>query len=161
PANVSKATGLAAALRELGLSSHEVVGVGDAENDHAFLAVCECAVAVANALPAVKDHADLQTRADHGDGVVELIEQIVANDLRGLEAALTRHTLTIGTGPDGVPATLASYGPSVLVAGAPAAGRVTVAKAMMQQLVARHYQFCVLDVGGMPMNSLIIRLGDN
>ena len=40
---VNKATGLAAALDELGLSPHNVVGVGDAENDHAFLPVCECA----------------------------------------------------------------------------------------------------------------------
>ena len=37
PAGVNKATGLAAALAELGLSPHNVVGVGDAENDHAFL----------------------------------------------------------------------------------------------------------------------------
>ena len=38
PSGVNKATGLAAALSELGLSPHNVVGVGDAENDHAFLA---------------------------------------------------------------------------------------------------------------------------
>ena len=37
PSGVNKATGLAAALEELGLSPHNVVGVGDAENDHAFL----------------------------------------------------------------------------------------------------------------------------
>src|SRR5947209_7150840 len=46
PASVNKASGLQAALKELQLSPHEVVGVGDAENDHAFLALCECAVAV-------------------------------------------------------------------------------------------------------------------
>ena len=57
PSGVNKATGLAAALKDLGLSAHEVVGVGDAENDHAFLSFCECAVAVANALPAVKARA--------------------------------------------------------------------------------------------------------
>src|SRR5215471_3195797 len=37
PSGVNKATGLRAALKELGLSPHNVVGVGDAENDHAFL----------------------------------------------------------------------------------------------------------------------------
>ena len=37
PAGVNKASGLAAALADLGLSPHNVVGVGDAENDHAFL----------------------------------------------------------------------------------------------------------------------------
>ena len=45
PTGVNKATGLAAALDELGLSPHNVVGVGDAENDHAFLALCECRAA--------------------------------------------------------------------------------------------------------------------
>ena len=37
PAGVNKASGLAVALARLGLSPHNVVGVGDAENDHAFL----------------------------------------------------------------------------------------------------------------------------
>jgi hypothetical protein len=31
-----------------------VVGVGDAENDHAFLRLCGLSAAVANALPALK-----------------------------------------------------------------------------------------------------------
>ncbi len=67
PPQVNKATGLAAALAELKLSPHNVVGVGDAENDHAFLAACECAVAVGNALPAVKDGALISSRdGDHG-----------------------------------------------------------------------------------------------
>src|ERR1051326_7334945 len=59
PSGVNKGTGLKAALRELGFSPHNVIGVGDAENDHAFLQQCECAVAVANALDAVKQRADV------------------------------------------------------------------------------------------------------
>jgi hydroxymethylpyrimidine pyrophosphatase-like HAD family hydrolase len=49
PSGVNKASGLLEALRDLALSEHNVVGVGDAENDHAFLSVCECSVAVADA----------------------------------------------------------------------------------------------------------------
>src|SRR5439155_24116391 len=45
PSGINKAVGLRAALDDLGLSAHNAVGVGDAENDHAFLSVCECAVA--------------------------------------------------------------------------------------------------------------------
>ena len=37
---VTKATGLLAALAELGLSAEHTVAIGDAENDHAFLAAC-------------------------------------------------------------------------------------------------------------------------
>jgi HAD superfamily hydrolase (TIGR01484 family) len=40
PPGVTKASGLAAALVELKLSAHNVVGVGDAENDQAFLSMC-------------------------------------------------------------------------------------------------------------------------
>jgi hydroxymethylpyrimidine pyrophosphatase-like HAD family hydrolase len=83
PSGVDKATGLAAALDELGLAPHDAVGVGDAENDHAFLASCGWGVAVANALPMLKQRADLVTRADHGAGVVELIDMILGDVLRG------------------------------------------------------------------------------
>ena len=55
PAGVNKATGLDYALRKLGLSFHETVGIGDAENDHAFLQRCECAVAVSNAVPSINN----------------------------------------------------------------------------------------------------------
>lgn len=63
PAGVNKATGLECALRKLGLSRHEVVGIGDGENDHSFLERCECAVAVANAVPSLKEVAAFVTRA--------------------------------------------------------------------------------------------------
>ncbi len=59
PAGVNKATGLTAALEELKISPHNVVGVGDAENDHSFLKLCERSAAVGGALPAIRDNADL------------------------------------------------------------------------------------------------------
>lgn len=84
PTGINKATGLEAALKLLDLSPHQVVGIGDAENDHSLLALCECAVAVANALPALKERADLVTNGHDGAGVVELIDAILDNDLRNL-----------------------------------------------------------------------------
>ena len=53
PAGVTKATGAVAALAEFGISSHSALAVGDAENDHALLMVCEVGVAVANAFEAL------------------------------------------------------------------------------------------------------------
>ena len=73
PTGINKASGLEAALETLHLDAAEVVAVGDAENDHAFLEACGLRVAVANALPALKEHADHVTAAGHGAGVVELI----------------------------------------------------------------------------------------
>jgi hydroxymethylpyrimidine pyrophosphatase-like HAD family hydrolase len=80
PSSVDKTTGLAAALRELALSPDDIVGIGDAENDVAFLAMCGCGVAVANALDAVKERADHVTRAPNGAGVRELIDGLIAED---------------------------------------------------------------------------------
>jgi hydroxymethylpyrimidine pyrophosphatase-like HAD family hydrolase len=64
------------------IAPHHVIGVGDAENDHAFLEMCGVAVAVANALPMLKEHADLITRGARGQGVIELIERIITTDLK-------------------------------------------------------------------------------
>lgn len=74
PGGINKATGLRAALGVLGLEAAEVAGVGDAENDHAFLELCGWSVAVANALPAIREKVHHVTAADHGDGVVEMID---------------------------------------------------------------------------------------
>lgn len=81
PTNVDKATGLRAALAELRLQAKEVVGIGDAENDSVFLAMCGCSVAVANAIPSLKGQADFVTRARNGAGVEELIEKLLADEL--------------------------------------------------------------------------------
>jgi HAD superfamily hydrolase (TIGR01484 family) len=77
PPGINKASGLAAALKELSLPHDSVVAVGDAENDHAFLAACGFGVAVANALPMLKDEADWVTEGARGDGVVELVDRLL------------------------------------------------------------------------------------
>jgi len=77
PSGIKKATGLCAALKDLEISAHNAVGVGDAENDRAFLDASGYAVAVANALPELKAHVDLVTEARHGEGVEELIARLL------------------------------------------------------------------------------------
>ena len=99
PSGVNKATGLEAALNELAIPADGVVGVGDAENDHAFLDYCGCAVAVANALPALKQRSDLVTAGDHGCGVVELIDRLLADDLASLGPRHARRALNRPTDP--------------------------------------------------------------
>jgi HAD superfamily hydrolase (TIGR01484 family) len=82
PTGVDKASGLDAALAELKLSWKNVVGIGDAENDLAFLNKCQCSVAVSNALDSVKANVNFTTRAPRGEGVVELINEILKDDLQ-------------------------------------------------------------------------------
>ncbi len=80
PRGTNKSTGLSAVLSDLGLSSQSVVGIGDAENDHELLSFCGCSVAVANALPTLKQGADLVTGGSYGAGVMEVINRLIDTD---------------------------------------------------------------------------------
>ncbi len=77
PAGVDKRHGTLAALQELGVAPADCVGVGDGENDLDLLALCGLPVAVANALPVVRQAAALVTRGERGAGVVELVEHLL------------------------------------------------------------------------------------
>jgi len=148
PSGVNKGSGLSVALKQMGLSPHNVAGIGDAENDHAFLSLCECAVAVANALPAVQERADVVTRADHGAGVIEFIERLLGDDLASLENTLQRHHLPLGKDAEGVDLALSPHGTSLLIAGSSGAGKSTIARALLERLRDARYQFCVIDPEG-------------
>ncbi len=87
PVGVTKASGLRAALAQLGLSPLNCIGVGDAENDVDFLDICGMPVAVANAVPAVKQRAAFVTKGARGAGVAELIEHLLTTDLAESDAA--------------------------------------------------------------------------
>ncbi|HYH37979.1 MAG TPA: HAD family hydrolase [Azospirillum sp.] len=84
PAEMTKAKGLQLALDELQLEPSKVIGIGDAENDHSFLALCGASVAVADAIPSVREDADLVTQGCAGVGFVELADYLIADDLKGL-----------------------------------------------------------------------------
>ena len=146
PAGVNKASGLRAALKELNLSLHNAIGIGDAENDHAFLSIAECAVAVANALPSLKERADIVTRNDHGAGVTELIGEILADDLASREPQLVRHHILLGTANDGSAVRLSPYGINALVVGKP--GKSNVAIGLIERLRGNGYSFCIVDPTG-------------
>lgn len=147
PSGVNKATGLAAALGELGLSPHNAVGVGDAENDHALLVACECGVAVANALPALRDKADLVTSAPDGDGVAELIDRMVAGDLAEVGPQLARHRIEIGS-IDHAAVTFDPYAANILVCGTSGSGKSTLTTGLLERLTEAGYQFAIVDPEG-------------
>lgn len=147
PSGVNKETGLRAALSQLGLSEHNTIGVGDAENDHAFLARCECAVAVANAINSIKERADIVTEGDHGAGIVELVERLLADDLADITGALTRHDILFGMA-GGKEVRLKPAGTSILVAGPSGSGKSTATTAILERLGEAGYQFCLIDPEG-------------
>lgn len=148
PAGVNKCSGLDYALRKLGLSFHEAVGVGDAENDHSFLARCECAVAVANAVPSIRQLAAFVTQGEAGQGVAELIDELVAEDLCRLQGGIEQNRIAIGERPDGSAVTIPPYGMNILIAGPSGSGKSTITAGLVERLVQRAYQVCIVDPEG-------------
>jgi HAD superfamily hydrolase (TIGR01484 family) len=172
PSGINKATGLAAALGQLALSPHNAVGVGDAENDHALLVTCECGVAVANALPALRDKADLVTAQPGGDGVAELIDRLVAGDLAEVGPQLVRHRIQIGSHDigshdngshdngsrdnrshdngsiDRAAITFDPYAANLLVCGTSGSGKSTLTTGLLERLAGAGYQFAIIDPEG-------------
>jgi HAD superfamily hydrolase (TIGR01484 family) len=146
PTGINKASGLAAALEELEFSMHNVVGVGDAQNDHAFLRAVGFGVAVDNALPELKQTADLVTKAARGAGVIELADKIIKLDGRLFRTE--RQLIPVGEEKKGKPVHITPYGGGVLIAGTSGTGKSTFATALLESFEEREFQFCVLDPEG-------------
>lgn len=136
PPGVNKATGLAAGLEALALSPLNVLAIGDAENDHAFLTASGCAVAVANALDAVKETADLVTEGDHGAGVAEAIDALIADESAPTAKAAARRAVALGSDPEAV---LRPDQGGVLIAGSSGIGKSTLATALIEKLSAQGF----------------------
>jgi len=155
PSGVNKAFGLQRALKELGLSAWNTVAVGDAENDEAMLRQCGASAAVANALEPVKKMANIVTLSPRGQGVEELIADILETDLNYLEhrvGASEAHTsnrgIVIGTKLDGSPFTIPEFGQSILVTGGPGGGKSRLAIGILERLSPRGVQCCIIDPEG-------------
>jgi hydroxymethylpyrimidine pyrophosphatase-like HAD family hydrolase len=148
PSGINKAVGLQAALTRLGLSPHNVVGIGDAENDHAFLDLCECSVAVANALPMLIERADFVTQGCRGEGVQEIIDALITSDLSLVNTQSLRHQILLGTQANGSEVYLQPYDANVLLAGTSGGGKTTLATGILERLSEQGYQFCIFDPEG-------------
>jgi hydroxymethylpyrimidine pyrophosphatase-like HAD family hydrolase len=148
PASVNKASGLEAALALLELSPHNVVGIGDAENDHAFLRLCGYAVAVANALPMLKESADFVTKEPRGAGVESLVRQMITDDLAGLTQELSRQAIELALDETGAPIGISPRGGTLLIAGMSGGGKSAVATGLLERFLDGGFQFCVIDPEG-------------
>jgi hypothetical protein len=147
PPAVNKASGLAVALDELGLSPRNTVAIGDGENDHALLEQAECGVAVANAVATLRSAADYASELDHGKAVVELVDALIEDDLAAWTTPGTRRALPLGRNASGeisVPA----HDTRLLVAGSALPGKRLLVRSLLALLARHGYQSCVLDPAG-------------
>ncbi|MCP3143815.1 HAD hydrolase family protein [Pyxidicoccus xibeiensis] len=160
PPGINKGEGLREALLSLGMSVHEVVSLGAGANDHSLLGVSECAVAVANALPALKEQAAFTTRGSAGAAVVELVEELVQHDLQATEAWTPREVLTLGYDPAGERVGIPAYGQNLLVVGPRGGEGASYVRGFLARLVQRRYQPCVIDcIGDFELRDDLVKLG--
>lgn len=149
PAGVNKESGLRAALAELEISPRNVVAVGDAENDFAFLNLCGMPVAVANALPRLKEAAAMVTRGERGEGVVELVDLWLTTDLADIDATNLRQQVPLATAlHGGDDLTLVPVRQSLLLTGTSGGGKSTLTTGLLERLSEHNFQFVVLDPEG-------------
>jgi len=149
PAGVNKASGLSEALNRMGLSVHNTVAIGDAENDLAFLKLSEFSVAVANALESVKNEVDWVTTGSRGDGVIELIDRLLIQDLQESDQASflpERHRILLGKADQEV--YIQPLNHNILLAGSSGGGKSTLATGMLERFIDQGYQVCIIDPEG-------------
>src|SRR5262249_61543772 len=91
--------------------------------------------AVANAVPAVADEADLVTRAPNGAGVREVISNQLLRDFEEYRPHLLTRTIELGTAGDGTPVGYPILGPSLLITGPSGSGKSTLTGRFAERLV--------------------------
>ena len=147
PQGVSKATGLQAALETLRVSSHNVVAVGDAENDHELLRIAGVGAAVEWGSPVLRRAADMEI-AGAGPPAVAAFVLDLANTRRMPCAVRTRRSLHLGYGTDGQAFSLAVRGRNVLIAGDAKSGKSWITGLLCEQLILLGLCVCVIDPEG-------------
>jgi len=150
PPGASKGQGLLYALQELGYSPHNVLACGDAENDRSLFQVAELSVAVANARPALKEHADMTLEQPDGEGVRILLRDLMDGKRIERRARPTRG-IVLGNRMSGAPLYL---DPTILVEnnlgifGSSGSGKSWLAGLLVEEMLKQKYQVCVIDPEG-------------
>lgn len=146
PADVTKGSGVCTALEDLELSTHNAIAIGDAENDLSFFSVCELAVAVRNAVPALKEHADLVLPGDNGTAVAGFLEEKVLTP--GFRKPSERRRIELGRYRDDSLASVAASQINLLVTGRSISGKSYATGLVAERLIKAGYSVCLLDPEG-------------
>jgi hydroxymethylpyrimidine pyrophosphatase-like HAD family hydrolase len=142
PPGIDKASGMNEALRELGVSRHNLVAIGNAENDLPMLAWAEHAVVVSNAADSIKQAANRVTAGAYCEGFLELARDLMATDLA---SAVPRYRVLLGKSEEDREITLAPCRDSVLITGPDEGMRALICNRLLEQLMQLDYQCCVID----------------
>jgi len=147
PHGVSKASGLQEALWRRRASVHNALAIGNAENDHQLLEVCEIGAAVAWGSEALKRSADEIVPGDGPAAVARYIREILSLPRMPPER-MGRRRVRLGSLSNGEPLDLAIRGRNLLVGGDPKSGKSWMAGSLCEQLILQRYSLCILDPEG-------------
>jgi hypothetical protein len=148
PAGVSKGSGVQQALRFLGLSPHDVLAVGDAENDLPLFDACGFSACPGDSVPEVQARVDWVFPGVHGAGIAAAITEQILPDRLAVQRS-PRHRISIGwVAATSGPVTVPARGVNMLIHGDPHSGKSWLAGALVERLVAARYAVCVIDPEG-------------
>ncbi|MCQ2217694.1 MAG: Cof-type HAD-IIB family hydrolase [Paludibacteraceae bacterium] len=77
PQNIDKAYSLGKLLAHLGMSKEDMIACGDGFNDLSMIKYAGLGVAMGNAQPIVKEHADYVTLTNDEDGVASVVNEFI------------------------------------------------------------------------------------
>jgi hydroxymethylpyrimidine pyrophosphatase-like HAD family hydrolase len=148
PPGVSKGEGVEQAIRALGLSFHDVLALGDAENDLDLFEACGWTACPANAVPELKDRADWVFPGDDGASIEAAITGPILGGLLPV-ARSRRHQMVLGWSAEtSEEAVIPERGVNVLIQGDPLSGKSWLAGVLIERLLGRRYAVCIIDPEG-------------
>lgn len=83
PKGITKAYGISLLAKDLAIEQEEIMTIGDEENDLPMIEYAGLGVAMENAVPRVKELADVITDTNDNDGVAKAVEKFVLEPLKG------------------------------------------------------------------------------
>ena len=151
PMGASKGAGLERLLTICGLSPRNVAAFGDAENDLSMLKLAEVAVAVSDAIPAVREMADVVATEPGPRGVVEILRQYPLGD-RYCDVPLHHERpIPLGQRADGAQVTVPASrlaGRNLGVFGDSGTGKSWMVGLLAEGLHHEDYQVLIIDPEG-------------
>jgi hydroxymethylpyrimidine pyrophosphatase-like HAD family hydrolase len=148
PNGVTKGTGVRQMIQELALSPHDVLALGDAENDLELFEACGFTGCPADAVPILRERADWVFPGENGRAVAAaIVGPILGGRLPPGRSA--RHRVELGWAPGtGAQVTVAGRGANLLISGDTGSGKSWLAGALIERLHQQHYAVCVIDPEG-------------
>jgi hypothetical protein len=148
PPGVSKGSGVAQVLHVMELSPHDVLALGDAENDLSLFEACGFSACPGDSVPSVRDRADWVLPGGAGPDVGKAIRASILPG-RLSPPHSPRHRIALGWGgATGEPVTVAARGVNVLIHGDTHSGKSWLAGSFVERLVSARYSVCLIDPEG-------------